>query len=66
MNYTKLNIKVSDEIQKDIMRTFPQLKFFKKNEEGFNKLSRLLHALSSYKNLGYIQGMNFIAATVLV
>lgn len=59
------------EIGKDVGRTFPDLKFFQKGQPGQLKLHRILTAASMYGGesnelLGYTQGMNFIAGTVLV
>jgi len=52
-------------ILKDIDRTLPHLGFFDKNSKGHNILYRILKALSIYmKDVGYCQGINFLAATV--
>ena len=53
------------QIDKDIKRTFSQSKYFNENNEAYNKLERLLRAISTYKNMGYVQGMNFISASFL-
>lgn len=58
---------VNEQILKDIKRTYSSTKYFvdPKSQDGFNKLHRLLIAISSYKQIGYVQGMNFIAASFL-
>lgn len=63
---------LNDQIVKDIKRTYSNTKYFNKqtSEEGFKRLHRLLVALSGYKKygdsqIGYVQGMNFIAASFL-
>jgi len=55
------------QILKDINRTFAHSKYFDKNSssQGFNRLHRLLIALTTYRNIGYVQGLNFIAASFL-
>jgi hypothetical protein len=55
------------QILKDIERTFAHSKYFdkKSSSHGFNRLHRLLIALSTYRGLGYVQGLNFIAASFL-
>lgn len=56
------------EIQKDIDRTLPTLKYFKgKNSPGQQQLERMLTGVALYyKKLGYVQGMNFLAATLIL
>ena len=55
------------DIHKDLDRTFPQMKYFFKDAPGFNQLERVLTSISIYyKKLGYVQGMNFIVATILL
>lgn len=58
---------VNDQILKDIRRTYSSTQFFndQKNNSGFGKLHRLLVALTDYKRIGYVQGINFIAASFL-
>ena len=54
------------QIHKDIKRTFSKEGYFNsKSEKGFKKLERLLVSISRYKKIGYVQGMNFIAASFL-
>ena len=66
--YNKLQKKIcKDEtmIKKDVDRTFPQLQFFDNKSKGYIILCRILRALSiTMKNVGYCQGMNFLAATI--
>lgn len=63
---------LNEQIIKDIKRTYSSTKYFNKGteDEGFKKLYRLLVALSGYRRfgdskIGYVQGMNFIAASFL-
>lgn len=63
---------LNEQIVKDIKRTYSNTKYFNKqtSEDGFKRLYRLLVALSGYKRkgdsrIGYVQGMNFIAASFL-
>jgi hypothetical protein len=63
---------LNEQIIKDIKRTYSSAKYFNKGAEdtGFKRLYRLLVALSGYKRtgdckIGYVQGMNFIAASFL-
>eukprot|EP01112_Ceratiomyxa_fruticulosa_P020000 TRINITY_DN668_c0_g1_i4.p1 TRINITY_DN668_c0_g1~~TRINITY_DN668_c0_g1_i4.p1 ORF type:complete len:429 (-),score=79.49 TRINITY_DN668_c0_g1_i4:99-1385(-) len=54
-------------IKLDISRTFPQVKMFEELDgEGQRKLFRVLKAYSIYNpNVGYKQGMSFLAAVLL-
>ena len=58
---------VNEQILKDIRRTYSSTKFFtdQSGNSGFGKLHRLLVALTDYKKIGYVQGINFIAASFL-
>jgi hypothetical protein len=61
---------VSDEtemqIQKDLLRTFQKIDLFA-TQNMKNKLMRILKALVAYDPCnGYTQGMNFIAAGLIV
>lgn len=52
-------------IEIDIARTFPELKFF--NQEHQLQLWNVLNAYASYNaDLGYCQGMNFVAGLLLI
>lgn len=55
------------QIKKDIVRTYSNTKYFnsEKNKEGHDRLQRLLQSLCHYKKIGYVQGINFIAASFL-
>ena len=55
-------------IVKDLNRTLPQLNLFTEEyQTGNNKLFNLLKAYSCYDhNLGYVQGMNYLAAILLI
>jgi hypothetical protein len=55
------------EIGIDVERTFPHLKLFSNQNKAEAMLSRILNAISNYMpSLGYVQGMNFIAASLLL
>ena len=61
-----LTFNQENKIKLDLERTFPHEESFKKGKDNYNKLYNLLKAYSSYhEKLGYVQGMNFIAATIL-
>lgn len=54
-----------DWIRKDIQRTFHDEEF--KSIDGEEKISRILEAISfNIDEIGYVQGMNFIAGALLV
>ena len=51
------------EIKKDLLRTLPDDTSFQYGKENYNKLYHILSAYSNYnKNIGYTQGLNFLAA----
>lgn len=53
-------------IKIDIERTFPKEVSFKRGNENYHKLYNILKSFSSYhEQLGYVQGMNFLSATIL-
>lgn len=56
------------EISKDLKRTFPYKAYFQdQEEEGTQKLERVLRALVAYdKEVGYVSGMNFLAGVFLL
>ena len=56
------------EIQRDLNRTFPQHPLFEKiGGEGQQSLGRILRALrQTYPQVGYSQGMNFVAGVFLI
>ena len=57
------NCKYDVEIKKDLTRTSPENASFKYGNKNYNKLYHILTAYSNYnKNIGYAQGLNFIAA----
>lgn len=52
-------------IVKDVDRTFPHLGHFEKTEPGYKVLFRILKGLAvHFQDLGYCQGINFLAATL--
>ena len=54
------------EIKKDLTRTFPNDILFKYGNAYYNKLYHILTAYSNFnKNIGYIQGLNFISAHII-
>jgi hypothetical protein len=54
-------------IRYDLERTFPQLKFFQSGEPMHMALWRVLAAFGVHQpHLGYVQGMSFLAATLLL
>lgn len=56
----------SSTMRKDLSRTFPAAKFFVNGGEGQEQLKRILTAYAVYDSkVGYVQGMNFIAAALL-
>jgi len=53
-------------IEKDAERTFSETNIFEKGSTGYTDLVSVLHAMSVYKQeITYIQGMNFIAGSLL-
>ena len=62
----KAKSKYDMEIQKDLTRTFPKDKSFSKDSKNSQKLYNILTCYSNYnKNIGYAQGLNFIAAIAI-
>ena len=62
--YTKS--KYNNLIEKDLTRTFPGDKSFKKGNTNYNKLYFILKAYSNYnKIIGYAQGLNFLAGNAI-
>jgi hypothetical protein len=52
-----------EQIKKDLTRTLPGNISFQYGNENYNKLYHLLTAYANYnKNIGYAQGLNFLAA----
>ena len=65
-NLSIKNVYHENEINKDLPRTFPNDKSFKKDEKNYVKLYQLLIAYSNYnKNIEYAQGLNFIAGNII-
>ena len=61
------NQKYDKEIQKDLTRTFPNNSSFKYGNSNYNKLYHLLTVYSLYnEKIGYAQGINFIAANIIL
>ena len=53
-------------IVKDAERTLTNEPEFQKGEKGYNNLINVLHAISIYRDdVSYLQGMNFIAGSLL-
>ena len=60
------NHKYDTEIKKDLTRTFPDNILFKYGNSYYNKLYHVLTAYSNYNNnIGYTQGLNFLAANII-
>ena len=60
------NNKYDTEIKKDLTRTFPDNILFKYGNEYYNKLYHILTAYSNFnKNIGYVQGLNFLSAHII-
>lgn len=54
------------QIELDLHRTYPDEPYFSGTSPGYTALRRVLGAFSKYdSNLGYVQGMNFIAGALL-
>ena len=68
--YSKLKEGLSEannDIELDINRTFPNHPFFSQNPLGQTCLKTVLNALAKvYKEMGYCQGLNFIAGVFLI
>ena len=66
-NYKKsLNKKYDNEINKDLLRTFPNDSSFQRGSTCYKKLFNILKVYSNYnKEIGYAQGMNFIVAKLI-
>ena len=55
------------EIDKDITRTFTQNHQFCGDISNYKKLQRILHAFAAkHPEVGYIQGLNFVAGNLLL
>ena len=60
------NNKYDNEIKKDLTRTFPDNILFKCGNICYNKLYHILIVYSNLnKNIGYVQGINFLAAHII-
>ena len=65
--YLKLGFETSDQIEKDIGRTFPNEHFFSDGSGGKSKLRNILHAYNLHDPMhAYVQGVNFIAGHLLL
>ncbi|EKX72063.1 TBC domain containing protein [Theileria equi strain WA] len=61
------NPETDKEILKDIERTFPNCQVFKKSQHVRKSLFNILHAYSLFNpDIGYCQGMSFIAGILLL
>lgn len=64
---TDLDVKVLNQIELDIIRTFPNNKNYQRNSIGLVRLKNVLHAFAIYRpKINYCQSMNFIAAVTLI
>ena len=67
LSYLNNSKKYDCDINKDLLRTFPNDDSFHKGSDSYNKLFNVLRAYSNYNNeIGYAQGMNFIVAKLIV
>jgi hypothetical protein len=66
LNFSKQNKSLNEhQIDMDLKRTFPEILFFKK-EENLQKLKNILLCYSIRNaSIGYCQGFNFIAGRLL-
>lgn len=65
MNDGKASSTIKEHIQKDVVRTFSAHKYLSQDKVRV-RLDRLLECIALiYPQVGYVQGMNFIAATLL-
>jgi len=55
-------------IRRDLPRTFPELKLFKNPEsEPYNQILKVLETAAYFQpEIGYVQGMSYVAATLLL
>ena len=61
------NQRYDQEIKKDLTRTLPDNFSFKKGNINYNKLYHLLTVYSLYnQKIGYVQGINFLAANIII
>mmetsp|Transcript_22082 Transcript_22082/g.43452 ORF Transcript_22082/g.43452 Transcript_22082/m.43452 type:complete len:415 (+) Transcript_22082:460-1704(+) len=59
-------IETMEQIERDLPRTYPDVDFFA-NTDIKDALGRILRALAiAYPETGYVQGMNFLAANILL
>ena len=57
--------KVEEQISKDATRTFPDMQIYKEDSPETRSLTEILNSLASrYPILGYVQGMNFLVASI--
>jgi hypothetical protein len=55
------------DIDRDVPRTFPELSYFRPGSDMHMSLKTLLSAFACYRiDMGYTQGMSFVAATLLL
>lgn len=64
---TELEPKIRNQIELDIIRTFPNNKNYQRNSVGLVHLKNVLHAFAIYKpKINYCQSMNFVTAITLI
>ena len=64
-NSSEIINNMTDLISIDIDRTFPNLAFFQKEGPNYNDLKSILEAYICFRpDIGYVQGMSFIAAVL--
>lgn len=54
------------QIEKDVMRTYPEIDIYYPESPASRKLTSILNAVACrYPTMGYVQGMNFICASLI-
>ena len=67
MRLLEPKLESSQQIDRDLTRTFPKNGYFKHGEAGYRKLRKVLRAFACYDNQAdYVQGMNFLVGQLLM
>jgi len=64
----KREVNIHELIRRDLPRTFPEFQLFKQPEsEAYNQILKVLDTAAYYQpEIGYVQGMSYVAATLLL
>lgn len=64
----KRDINILELIRRDLPRTFPEYQLFKQPEsEAYNQILKVLETAAFFQpEIGYVQGMSYVAATLLL